>query len=642
MGAALRGGIMKKPTLKQRFGYWFDNMMAKGTSAMIVILAFASFVLIFVAGIVLVIFRIHPPEEGQMGLGEAIWASLMRTLDPGTMGGDTGSDFRLVMLAVTIGGIFIVSALIGILNSGLEERLERLRKGRSRVLENGHTLILGWSPQVFTIISELMIANENQINARIVVLANRDKVEMEELIRERIEETGGTRVIVRSGNPIDLNDLELGSPHTARSIIVLPPENDEPDSYVIKTVLAITNNPYRRQEPYHIVTQIRNRKNLDVVSMIGANDKIFPLLTGDLIARVVAQTSRQSGLSVVYTELMNFSGDEIYFKQEPSLSGKTFGEALLAYEDSTVMGLRKMDGTILLNPPMDTRIEPGDLLFALSDDDDTILLSGRANIPIEESLIRSSGKAQKPGPERTLIIGWNRSAGTIVKELDAYVANGSQVTVLADNDRARDDIKACEKSLKKQKLTFIPGDTTNRELLDSLSIMEYNHVIVLAASGLETQEADARTLVTLLHLRDIVAQDETPFSIVSEMLDLRNRELAEAARVDDFIVSEHLISLMLSQLSENDGLFDIFQGIFAPEGAEIYLKPIADYVETGQPVTFYTVVEAARRRGETALGYRVAAEANNAEKDYGVYTNPIKSGKFIFEPDDRIIVVAEE
>ena len=633
---------MKQPTFRQRFGYWFDSMMAKGTPAMIVILAFASFVLIFVAGLVLFIFGIHQPEDGQMGLGEAVWASLMRTLDPGTMGGDTGPGFRLVMLAVTIGGIFIVSALIGILNSGLEEQLERLRKGRSRVLENGHTLILGWSPQVFTIISELMIANENQINARIVVLANRDKVEMEELIRERIEEIGSTQVIVRSGNPIDLNDLELGSPHTARSIIVLPPANEDPDSYVIKTVLAITNNPYRRQAPYHIVTQIRNRKNLDVVRMIGANDKVFPLLTGDLIARVVAQTSRQSGLSVVYTELMNFGGDEIYFKQEPSLSGKTFGEALLAYEDSTVMGLRKTDATILLNPPMDTRIEPGDLLFALSDDDDTILLSGRANIPIEESLIRSIGKAQKPGPERTLLIGWNRSAGIIVQELDAYVANGSQVTVLADDNRASQAIKACEKNLKKQKLTFIPGDTTNRELLDSLSIMEYNHVIVLAASGLDTQEADARTLVTLLHLRDIAERDETPFSITSEMLDLRNRELAEAARVDDFIVSEHLISLMLAQLSENDGLFDIFQDIFAPVGAEIYLKPIVDYVETGQPVTFYTIVEAARRRGETALGYRVVAEAKNAEKDYGVHTNPNKSEKVIFNQDDRIIVVAEE
>ena len=633
---------MNKPTFKQRFGYWFDNIMAKGTPAMIMLLGLGSFALIFLAGLILFTFKIHPADESNLGLWDAIWASLMRTLDPGTMGGDTGPGFRLVMLGVTVGGIFIVSALIGILNSGLEVQLERLRKGRSRVLENGHTLILGWSPQIFTILSELMIANENQPKARIVVMANQDKVEMEEQIHERVEETGGTRVIVRSGNPIDLNDLELGSPHSARSIIILPPESDDQDAYVIKTVLAITNNPNRRAEPYHIVTQIQNRENLDVIKIIGANDKVFPLLTGDLIARVVAQTSRQSGLSVVYTELMNFGGDEIYFKQEPGLSGKTFGEILLAYEDSTVMGLRKVDGRILLNPPMDTRLEPGDQLFALSEDDDTILLSGLANVPIEEGLIRSSGRAHKRGPERTLIIGWNRSAGIIVQELDAYVAKGSQITILADEEQAREDISEREKTLKNQKLTFIPGDTTNRGLLDSLSIMEYDHVIVLAASDLETQEADARTLVTLLHLRDIVAQDETPFSIVSEMLDLRNRELAEVARVDDFIVSDHLISLMLSQLSENDHLFDVFQDIFDPEGSEIYLKPVQDYVETEQPVTFYTVVEAARRRGETAIGYRVAAGANHAEANYGVHTNPRKSNKVIFKPEDKVIVVAEE
>ena len=252
--------------------------------------------------------------------------------------------------------------------------------------------------------------------------------------------------------------------------------------------------------------------------------------------------------------------------------------------------------------PWSARIEPGDNLFALSEDDDTIRLSGLANIPIEEGLIRASSKARKPAPERTLLIGWNRSAATIVQELDAYVAKGSQVTVFADDIRAGKDVKACEKKLEKQSLTFIPGDTTNRELLDSLNIMEYDHVIVLAASGLEAQDADARTLVTLLHLRDIVSKDETPFSIVSEMLDLRNRELAEVAQVDDFIVSEHLVSLMLAQLSEDENLFDVFQHIFDPEGAEIYLKPITDYVETGQPVTFYTVVEAARRARRNGAG----------------------------------------
>jgi hypothetical protein len=125
------------------------------------------------------------------------------------------------------------------------------------------------------------------------------------------------------------------------------------------------------------------------------------------------------------------------------------------------------------------------------------------------------------------------------------------------------------------------------------------------------------------------------------MLDLRNRELAEATQVDDFIVSEHLISLMMAQLSENAELFGVFTDIFDPEGAEIYLKPVVDYVVTGEPVNFYTVAEAARRRGETALGYRITTEANDAGKSYGVHTNPKKSERVNFSSEDKIIVIAE-
>jgi voltage-gated potassium channel Kch len=545
------------------------------------------------------------------------------------------------MLFVTLGGIFVVSALIGVLNNAIEGQMERLRKGRSMVLESNHTVILGWSAQVFTILNELMTANENQSNARIVLLANKDKVEMEDEIRERVQVRGKTRMICRSGSPIDPNDLEIAGPHRAKVIIVLPPETNDPDTDVIKTVLAITNNPNRRAEPYHIITQIRDAKNMNVLKLVGVNDNVQAVLTGDLIARVVAQTSRQSGLSVVYTELMNFGGDEIYFKHEPGLAGKTFGEALLAYDESCVMGLRKADGKILLSPPMDSRIESNDQIFALSADDDTIRLSDLNPVPIDETLIRSSGKPLTSQPEKCLILGWNRSGTTIVHELDHYVAKGSQVTVVADVYNIEKQIRAQGGRLQNQKVIVQEGETTDRDLLNKLGVDEYDHVIVLAYNTLEPQEADAKTLVTLLHLRDMAEKDETPFSIVSEMLDLRNRELAEATKVDDFIVSEHLVSLMMSQLSENAELFDVFRDIFDPEGAEIYLKPVSDYVVTGEPVNFYTVVEAARRREETALGYRVTSEANDAGKSYGVHTNPKKSGKVTFSPKDKVIVIAE-
>jgi Trk K+ transport system NAD-binding subunit len=627
-------------TFGQRLRYRFDNLMARGTPALIGLLFVLSLALIFIAGAVVSLAGFVSDGMLPLSFTQAVCESLIRALDPGTVCGDTGMGFRIVMFLATLGGIFVVSALVGVLNNALAGALERLRKGRSQVLEHGHTLILGWSPQIFTVLNELMIANKNQSRGRLVVLADKDKVAMEDEIRERVELLGKTRIVCRSGSPIDPNDLEICSPQDTKSIIVLPAEKDDADTDVIKTVLAITNNPKRRAEPYHIVTQIHELKNLPVLQMVGKQDTVQALLTGNLIARIVAQTTRQSGLSVVYTELMDFGGDEVYFKQEPGLESKTYGEALLAYEDSSVMGIRKVHGGILLNPPMDTRIESGDQIFALAADDDTMKISGLTNTPVDESAIRA-GQPSEPKTSRCLILGWNKMGATIMRELDSYVAAGSEVAVVADIADIAAQLSSIGEKLKNQKLTVTEGDTTDRELLDQLKVQDYDHIIVLAYSNLGVQEADAKTLVTLLHLRDMQERDETPFSVVSEMLDLRNRELAAVAKVDDFIVSEQLVSLMMSQFSENAELFDVFTDILDPEGAEIYLKPVGDYVATGSPVNFYTATEAARRRGETALGYRISTEASSAEKKYGVHTNPPKSEIVNFSTDDKIIVIAE-
>jgi voltage-gated potassium channel Kch len=630
-----------QPTLKQRWQYWFDNFMSKGTPAMIGGLFLLAFVIILIISAIVIASGAAPEEEAgrPLSLGQMMWFSMMRTLDSGTMGGDTGAPaFVLSMLAATLSGVFVVSALIGVLNNGLEDKLEELRKGRSLVLENKHTVILGWSPQVFTVISELIEANANQRRAVIVILADQDKIEMEDEIADRIADLKTTRIICRTGSPIDLSDLEIASPHAARAIIILPPEGADPDAYVIKATLALTNNPNRHAGPYHIVTQICEARNMDVIKMIGAKDDVHAVLMGDLVARIIAQTSRQSGLSVVYTELLNFGGDEIYFKNEPALAGKTFAEALSAFEDSSVIGLQQTDGRILLNPPMDTQFGAQDKIIAVSADDDTIKLSG-ITPQVDAAAIHAPGAARAPEPEKGLILCWNSTAATIINELDHYVPHGSHITVVAEKNVQSEIDELCKTT--NQKVTFRQGDTTDRALLDDLNVSEYQHVIVLSPEGLDVQAADARTLITLLHLRDIAEKNGVTFSIVSEVLDLRNRELAEAARVDDFIVSDHLISLLLSQLSENGDLYDVFTDLFDPEGSELYLKPIGDYVTPGQSINFHTLIEAACQRGETPLGYRIEAESHDAGKAYGIHTNPKKSEQVTFAAADKIIVLAE-
>lgn len=631
---------MYKVSLNNRLRYAFDNIMSKGPIALIGLLAALSTLVIVIMALFVTVTGITPEGSTQLSFPEAVWQSLMRTLDSGTMGGDVGWSFRIAMLLVTFGGIFVISTLIGVLTTGIEGKMDDLRKGRSRVVEQNHTVILGWSQQIFVVISELIAANANQAKFCIVVMGDKDKVEMEEEIRDIVGPTGRTRIVCRRGSPMSLGDLELVSPQTARAIIVLAPEGNNPDSSVIKTMLALTNNPQRRTEPYHIIAEIRDAKNMEAARMVG-RDEVELVLVGGLISRIIAQTCRQSGLSIVYTELLDFDGDEIYFHAEPTLVGKTFGEVLLAYEHSAVIGLHRSGSAPQLNPPMDTRMAATDRLIVIAEDDDKIRLPANQQAVVDLQAIQLREPA-RPTPERTLILGWNWRAPAIINELDSYVAAGSVITVVADDATAQEAIAEHCANLHSQTVTFHEGDTTDRGMLNSLHIETYQHVILLCYSDtLEVQQADAHTLITLLHLRDIASHSEQRFSVVSEMIDTRNRALAEVTKADDFVVSDKLISLILAQVSENKALNAVFADLFDPDGSEVYLKLAADYVRLDEPINFYTVVEAARQRNQVALGYRLATQIDDTTKAHGVVVNPDKSAMITFSAWDRIVVLSD-
>ena len=618
--------------MKNKLKYRFDNLMSKGTGMLIASLAIVTLLMITIVSFVV---WVTGSGDGTSFL-TLFWMGVLRSLDPGTMGGDSGSFlFVGAMFVITLGGIFIFSILVGLLTTGISSKLESLQKGHSIVVESGHTVILGWSSQIFTILSELIEANSNQKNACIVIMSQTDKVEMDEAIRNRIPDTKTTRIVTRNGSAIDLNDLGLLSLHTAKSIII----NENDDADVIKTLLAVINSPTERTTPYQIVAVLREPKNVDV-ARIAARGQAEIILEDTIISRIIAQTCRQSGLSAVYTELLDFGGDEIYLRAFPELTGKTYGETLSLFETSSVIGLKSKDG-VKLNPPMDTLLRDGDELIAVTADDDTLLLNG-TSAAIDESIF--SSKPAKPAvPEQILILGWNENALLIIQELDHYVADGSGITVVSDIADAKLALRRLERGLDHASVKFVEEDITQRSTLEMLLSSDYPHIILLSDRSQEdVQKADANTLITLLHLRNIAETTGKQFSIVSEMLDIRNRRLAEVAKVNDFIVSDTIISLLISQVSENNVLNSVFEDIFDADGSEIYLKPVEAYVRTGEPVSFYAVIEAARRKGETAFGYKIAAESESDKTAGGIYVNPAKSKPIRFAQGDRIVVAAED
>lgn len=587
-----------------------------------------------------------------------IWASLMLMLDAGSLSGDSGFwPFDIAMFLVIMGGIFVMSTLIGVITTCIGCKLDELRKGRSHIVETGHTVILGWSPQVFRIIGELVNANDNQKRACVVILAPKDRTEMEDEIRERLGKRRNTRIVCRTGNPIDPKDLDIVRPQSAKSIIVVSPTNSDPDVHVIKVVLALTNNPEHSSDDYHIVASVRSPSSLQLARMVGGHN-LSIVSADEVAARIAAQVCRQSGLSVVWTDLLDFAGDEIYFQNERNLLGKTYAEVLHAYDRSSVIGIRLAEGHTLLNPPMEQVLQPGDLVIAISEDDDTVILSGAdGRSCVDEEAIHSPPlptAMAHDGPVRLLVIGWNHRGAALLREVDHYVASGSTVTVLTESlpatTEGKDSLPPAGRGradcadLRNLACSFRQGRTTDRFTLDQLDISSaFDHVVVLSdMDHLDAQEADARTLMTLLHLRDIAESCSHRFSIVSEILDGANRYLAQATHADDFIISDELISLLLTQISERRELSDVFEQLLDADGAEIYLKPIEQYVSPDRPITFYTALEAAARRGETAIGYRVRVEARDPKATYGVHLNPAKSDPIAFSAGDCLIVLAEQ
>jgi voltage-gated potassium channel Kch len=631
---------MAKATNKQRFRYWFDNLMSKGPVAMMSLLAFSSLIVVVFAGAILWIFEISPQEGTPVSFIEGVWESLMRTLDPGTMGSDEGWPYRFVALIATLGGIFIVSTLIGVLSNAINSRLDELRKGKSFVVEENHTLILGWSSKIITIISELVMANENDGHPRIVILADKDKVEMEDEIRSKIKDLKNTKVICRSGNPADITELNIVNPQATASIIVLAPEDANADPMTIKIILAITNHPDRRKEPYHIVAEIKDEKNLEVVQLIG-KDEVEILQTDDIIGKIMVQTSRQSGLSIVYMELLDFYGSEIYFADEPRLIGKTYGEVLQAYDDSAVLGVQYANGGVRVNPHIDYVFQPGDKVIAITENDDTLIMASNQHPTLQGQFILNRETIEKK-TERILMLGWNKRALVIIREMDKYVAPGSYMKVVSTYDTEKKGVLATAKNLRNIQLEFQQADTTARNVIDELDIVSYDCIQLLCyKEELELQDADAQTLISLLHIRRILDTTNHRMTIVSEMLDMRNRDLAEVTHADDFIVSDRIISLLMAQVSYNKYLMRVYDDLFNKHGNEIYLKPMQDYVQIGEKISFATVQESAKRRGETAIGYRFASMAHDTQRKYGIVVNPNKTKMLIFGELDKIIVIAE-
>jgi hypothetical protein len=553
----------------EKLKYRFDQIMTRGVPAQLGLLAVVSLLFVLSATIVLALCNQQFSYFGEpvQGILELYWTTLLHTLDPAAAGGDEGPwGIKIMLLMVSIGGIATMGAIIGIISAGIEEKMDELRKGRSKVVEKDHICILGWDARVPEIVNELALANEEtggkKSSAKIAILANRDIDRMEEDLDD--VELRTSSLILRRGNPIDQADLAKLNIASARSIIIPAPISPTGNAEVTKTLLALSKSA--NQNMHHIVAELTDYEAYSIAHSVTPDANL--LCAGEIVSKIIAQSVIEPGLTEVYQDLLDFAGSEFYplFLNESHLAvGMNFKELVLSCRKQIPVGLVDQTGRLELIPDMEKVIEPGMSVIALAEDDIGLEVE-RADLDIPKAPVkRDTPVAQK----KALILAGENKKLPIIK---SYLSNkGLEVVDTAYPEN----------------MEFVPG---------IYDMPDVQTIILLTDEGTSTHVADATVMTSLIRLRSL----NTDKNIIAEILDPKNIDLMWSARADDCIASYQLSAYALCQTAENPVLIKVIQGLLCEDNVKLKIRPVADYLEKG---TFLDLTVQALARGEIALGF---------------------------------------
>ena len=419
--------------LNMRIRYAIDNFMSKGSASIFLALLLLFTLGFFIMVIIRILANLFLPDETLSGWLEIPWRVYVAVMEGSAAETDGDSNWaaKLTSIIGVLVGLILFSSMVAFITSVFEAKLAELRRGRSLVLENDHTLILGFGDRIIEIIRELIEANESEPDASIVILADNDKEEMDNIIRDNIIDSRTTRIITRSGIVTNINNLRKVQAEKTKSIIIMnsaaswksKEELKLADALVLKSIMSIIATCDGDEHP-PIVCEIHSDRDRELAENI-SNGTVKALNEVSVLSRMIAQLAlSRNGLSVVYSDMVGFDGNEFYFFQPENGWGGplNFGESINRFKSSTPMGIHFANGEIKLNPLPETKVSDDDELIVFAEDDSTIFYFDE---PVYNSKIKKlpdvSTKLRK---QRVAILNWTTKSNIIMEKLCTYVPSG--------------------------------------------------------------------------------------------------------------------------------------------------------------------------------------------------------------------------
>ncbi|MCK5786056.1 MAG: hypothetical protein KAH54_05815, partial [Candidatus Sabulitectum sp.] len=558
---------MEYRALGTRLRYLINDLLRRNPFWQILVLVIISLAIVTI-GMLLVDGQLIGDEtEG------SFWWSFTRLLDQGTFIGDHSCKPHVTVVGVfiTLGGILVLSLLIGIFSSKIAEQLDALKRGKSPIVEKDHYIVCGNGDRLYEVTRELVEARkEGSTKGTIVMFSRRSREEMEETLVQRIGRKKARKVICRSGETTDVDSLLLPGFQRCAGFVVI----GDDDSTVIKTLVAV--NSIRGEAHPVGVCELRDRARGRIAGMAYREVKRVPVR--EIVMRLLVQVSRQPGLSSVYSEILSFRGNEFYLKEFPELVGRDFREVSERMTGGIVTGIQS-ENKVHMNPPPDRVLVSGDSLLVLAKNSKSF---APGDIKKRAERTATVKEESHEDPLRMLVLsGHSRKFNFMLKLLDEYSCPGARITVAGSIPQEEGSTLLGGVVCSNCTRNYVEMDRVDPDSVEGLHPEGYNSVMVISGKhpGMSDEDADSECIVALLILEDIAhrLRDQWTTTVVSEIRNPRNRRLASAAGIDDFVISNEVCSMIMAQLVVEPELYQVYDEIFDPSGCEIQLRRVSLY-----------------------------------------------------------------
>lgn len=496
---------------------------------------------------------------------------------------DVGENRLMMVLAIIVvifGMILFSGAIIATVTTALRTFIDKKSKAKGQIMVNNHFVILNWNSKVPEMIYNLMLKG---FKHNIVVLSDRNKEYIEAELKSlflanEVHQKFKANLIIKEGDSLLRGNLEDISIDQASQICIMSREDmvDVDDDNIINSDLlnlkiVLKLGSFKLKEGCQIVVETQSddtRAQIDNLSLKIKTLKklnITAISFNKKIGQIIAQSLIMPKMCDLYSELFSFDGSEFYsveFDDEIDHFLKVHNNAIPVYkEDKNI--------------------------FVLAEDED--LFKEKREIEYTTNRVFEKSEDQVRSSASIFIIGENSKTRFLLNSLSRMQESG--------------EIKFKFKHYDKNSVNELINDVKEEE--------GERKILILSDDKVAEDSYDANVFVALIELSKVFPVDSDGISYTTELLDSRNLSSVKDFNIENTIISNKMMSLLITQLALNQNSKRFFEKILTIAHShketdfDLVISKISESIVIEEDIHFESKAELLRTYYNTFEGKRI-------------------------------------